>query len=77
MKSAAQDRWRGESWSKAECVLFHHAPLGTRAVAECATLFRPTGGVARRACFYFFVKTRSQTPWPSLMPRFSNLVSGR
>ena len=24
-----------------------------------------------------FVNTRSQTPWPSLMPRFSNLVSGR
>ena len=22
-------------------------------------------------------KTRSHTPWPSLMPRFSNLVSGR
>ena len=24
-----------------------------------------------------FVNTRSQTPWPSLMPRFSNFVSGR
>lgn len=23
------------------------------------------------------VKTRSHTPWPSLMPRFSNLVNGR
>lgn len=26
---------------------------------------------------YLRVKTRSHTPWPSLMPRFSNLVSGR
>ena len=30
------------------------------------------GGAAQR-----FVNTRSQTPWPSLMPRFSNFVSGR